>query len=165
MKKIYLCPSLKQREELFNEFMVVFGEKHEIVRWKDCPPPSEHFIGVCDDVEHDKRGKCLKAKGVTVVPSAWLRACIAIKRFVALPNNNNNNTEKKKPVQPIPAVVETLPMASVPWSRAQDDVVRAIHELKQRKDYTKALRFECLLVDKLRTKQDIQQRERELFPL
>ena len=155
-----------RREELCNLVVQTFpSEVLECSRWKNLPPGSSsttQVVGVSDTCEDSRTLKLLKRK-VPVFTSEWLVNCIARKAIVtpldAWKVHQHLNNIGHQPYSKLLKVFS----CSNGWTAAEDDVIRAIQEFRNRGDLEKASRFESILLKRNRTRANIDERISHLF--
>jgi len=164
------------RKELLEKFLdlVEWDEntvRVEFPRWGKLAFPTQVTCGVSDDLNEERTGK-LQRQGVLIVKSGWIRNCI-LERKLLLPIAE----DRFKLVYTMNTDPCTLPMVHVKsshhllfhysskteWSKHQDDVVRLIHRARLCGDFEKAARFESFILERGRTRQHIEDREKSLF--
>ncbi|KAH9258575.1 hypothetical protein BASA81_003077 [Batrachochytrium salamandrivorans] len=154
MRVVYMCASVDNRVDLAKQFASAVDPRScQIVRWRSLPDQVDQIHCVVDDGE-DSRCKKLRDRGVEVVSSAWIQACIAQHQLALLPSQLSvlaPSTQARRFHRP----------GGETWSTAEDNLIRAIrNHLLLNKDATL---LEQLLLDRGRSLVDLHDRQGELF--
>lgn len=149
-------------------------------RWCDVPFPLDVTCGVSDDLS-DKRTQALMAQGVLMVKSSWMLTCIVEKRIL-LPIDEerfaltpfavaHHSIQEKVCIVHVSSTsleggtssAQVTRSRHRQWRPYEDEVVRAVHEARFRRENERVKNLEYLLTDRKRTMEDIFAREKTLF--
>lgn len=158
MRVVYVCASVDSRVDLANRFAAAVDPRScQIVRWRDLPAQAHAILCVVDDENDRKDLRCgkLRDRGVEVVSSAWIQACIAQRQLALLPS-------QLSALDAPPAVRARFRRpGGNQWSTAEDNLIRAIrNHLLLGEDATG---LEQLLLDRGRSLVNLHNRQGELF--